>query len=67
MGDGGGNLAPTDRVTVRVKVTNTGDVGEVVQIYSQPPYYRGGIEKSRVELIGFGSTGSLKPNESEEV
>ncbi len=69
VGDGGGNLAPTDRVTVRVKVTNTGDVEgrEVVQIYSQPPYYRGGIEKSRVELIGFGSTGSLKPNESEEV
>lgn len=26
VGDGGGDLAPTDRVTVRVKVTNTGDV-----------------------------------------
>ena len=69
VGDGGGNLAPTDRVTVRVKVTNTGDVEgrEVVQIYSQPPYYRGGIEKSRVELIGFGSTGVLSPGESDDV
>ncbi|MFT3945312.1 MAG: glycoside hydrolase family 3 N-terminal domain-containing protein [Ancrocorticia sp.] len=69
VGDGSAGVAPTDRVTMRVRVTNTGEVAgrEVVQVYSQPPYYRDGIEKSRVELIGFGSTGILKPGESEEV
>ena len=58
-----------NNITVSVEVTNTGDVAgkEVVEIYYTPPYYNGGIEKSAVNLIGFGKTGILQPGASETV
>lgn len=56
-------------IRITVKVTNTGNVAgkEVVQLYYTPPYTKGGIEKSHVELCGFAKTKLLKPGECEEV
>ena len=61
--------AANETVTVRVKVTNTGDVAgkDVVQLYSNPPYTSGGIEKAAANLVGFAKTGMLEPGESETV
>lgn len=54
-------------VTVRVKVTNTGNVAgkDVAQVYVRAPYTAGGIEKSEVVLAGFGKTKLLAPGESQ--
>ena len=58
---------------VSVKVTNTGAVAgkEAVQIYLQKPYNQHdivvGIEKSAVELVGFGKTGIIAPGGNETV
>ena len=56
-----------EEITVKVKVTNTGDVAgkEVVQVYFSAPYYEGGIEKSAIELAAYGKTKELAPDESE--
>lgn len=56
-------------ITVKVKVTNTGAVAgkEVVEVYYNPPYYNGGIEKASVNLIEFGKTQMLEPGASEEI
>lgn len=53
-----------------VKVTNTSDTytgKDVVQIYAQAPYTDGGVEKSAIQLCGFGKTGDLKPGATESV
>lgn len=59
--------ADDEEITVKVKVTNTGDVAgkEVVQVYFSAPYYEGGIEKSAIELAAYGKTKELAPDESE--
>ena len=51
-------VTPESTFTVKVRVTNTGDVAgkDVVQVYVNPPYYDGGIEKSEVVLVGFAKT-----------
>ena len=56
-------------VSVDVTITNTGDVAgkEVAEIYYNPPYTNGGIEKAAVNLAGFAKTGMLEPGESETV
>ena len=56
-------------ITVKVKVTNTGKVAgkDVVQIYANPPYTKGGIEKASANLMGFGKTKLLAPGESDIV
>ena len=53
----------------KVNVTNTGDVAgkSVVQLYVQAPYTEGGLEKSAIQLIGYGKTAVLEPGASEEV
>ncbi len=58
-----------DKISVDVKVTNTGEFAskDVVQVYFSAPYTPGGIEKSSIELGGYGKTKELKPNESEVV
>lgn len=58
-----------DKVTARVKVTNTGDVAgkEVVQLYYSAPYYKGGIEKSAICLGGYDKTKLLAPGESQTI
>lgn len=52
---------------VKVKVTNTGEMDgkDVVQLYYEPPYTTGGIEKSSANLLAFAKTKILEPNESE--
>ncbi|MGN0299130.1 MAG: glycoside hydrolase family 3 C-terminal domain-containing protein [Lachnospiraceae bacterium] len=65
-----GELKETDgTISVNVTVTNTGDVAgkDVVEIYYNPPYTNGGIEKSSVNLIGFAKTSILEPGASETV
>lgn len=54
-------------ISVEVKVTNIGDVAgkDVVEIYYNPPYTNGGIEKSSVNLIAFDKTDLLEPGESQ--
>ena len=52
-----------------VTVTNTGSVAgkDVVEIYSDPPYTNGGIEKASANLLDFAKTGELAPGESETI
>ncbi len=59
--------APNQRLSVAVKVTNTGKVPgkDVVQLYATTPYTAGGIEKAHVVLVDFGKTSLLQPGESE--
>ena len=56
-------------VSMDVTVKNTGTVSgkDIVQIYLTAPYYPGGIEKSFVELVGFGKTGELQPGAEETI
>lgn len=55
--------------SIRVKVTNTGDVAgrDVVQLYCTPPYNKGGIEKSTAVLVAYEKTRLLKPGETQEI
>ena len=57
------------KVTVDVTVTNTGDTAgkDVVEVYYNPPYTEGGIEKASVNLVGFEKTEKLEPGASEDV
>lgn len=56
-------------ITFDVTVTNDGAVAgkDVVQVYYNPPYTNGGIEKSAVNLIEFGKTSLLEPGASETI
>ncbi len=65
----GSSVDETDTVSIRVKVTNTGDVAgkEVVQCYYTAPYTPGGIEKSYVVLCAFAKTDLIQPGDSETV
>ncbi len=59
--------AASDTYTFPVKVTNTGSVAGkgVAQIYVSQPWEAGQVEKSHVQLVGFGKTQILQPGESE--
>ena len=52
-----------------VTVTNTGSVAgkDVVEIYSDPPYTNGGIEKATANLLDFAKTNELAPGESQTI
>ncbi len=60
-----------DTYDVKVTVKNTGNVKgkSVVQIYSQTPFgdyeKKNKVEKAAVNLVDFGKTKELEPNESE--
>ena len=66
-----GNYGGTYEVTVNVK--NTGSVAGkgIVGVYLQKPYTDYdkaiGVEKAAIELVGFGKTALLQPNETEKV
>ncbi len=64
-----GSQMNEEEILVEVKVTNRGDLAgkDVVQVYFTPPYTVGGIEKSAVELGGYGKTELLEPGESQEL
>lgn len=65
-----GELEEKDgQISVDVEVTNTGDVAgkDVVEVYYNPPYTNGGIEKSSANLIEFAKTDLLQPGKSQIV
>ena len=65
-----GDLKVVDgTISVDVTVTNTGSVAgkDVAEVYYNPPYTNGGIEKASVNLAGFAKTKVLEPGESETV
>ena len=57
------------KITASVTVTNTGSAAgkDVVEIYNDPPYTNGGIEKASANLLDFAKTGELAPGESETI
>ena len=59
--DGEGNIS------IQVTVTNTGSVAgkDVVEVYYNPPYTNGGIEKATANLVAFAKTSLLEPGASE--
>mgnify|MGYP002510658178 FL=1 len=56
-------------ITFDVTVTNTGSVAgkDVVEVYYNPPYTNGGIEKASANLVAFDKTGIIEPGKSETV
>lgn len=65
-----GELSVADKkISFDVTVTNTGDVAgkDVVEVYYNPPYTNGGIEKASANLAAFEKTKLLAPGESETV
>lgn len=61
--DGNGNL------TFDVTVTNTGDIAgkDVVEVYYNPPYTSGGIEKATANLVDFEKTDILEAGASQTI
>ncbi|TPF95239.1 glycoside hydrolase family 3 protein [Bifidobacterium sp. UTBIF-78] len=57
------------KVSFDVTVTNTGDKAgkDVVEVYYNPPYTNGGIEKASTNLVAFEKTKELAPGASETV
>lgn len=63
-----GEITAADgQISFDVTVTNTGDVAgkDVVEVYYNPPYTNGGIEKSSVNLVEFAKTDVLEPGQSQ--
>lgn len=56
-------------ISFDVTVTNTGDVAgkDVVEVYYNPPYTNGGIEKASANLIQFDKTEVLQPGDSQTI
>lgn len=56
-------------ISFDVTVTNTGDVAgkDVVEVYYNPPYTNGGIEKATANLIDFEKTDILEPGASQTI
>ena len=63
-----GDITAQDgKISFDVTVSNTGDVAgkDVVEVYYNPPYTNGGIEKSSVNLVEFAKTDVLEPGQSQ--
>ena len=58
-----------ENLSFDVTVTNSGSVAgkDVVEVYFNPPYINGGIEKASANLICYEKTQMLQPGESETV
>jgi beta-glucosidase len=56
-------------ISFDVTVTNTGSVAgkDIVEVYYNPPYKNGGIEKASANLVAFEKTETLQPGASETV
>ena len=56
-------------ISFDVTVTNEGSVPgkDVVEVYYNPPYTNGGIEKASANLVRYAKTGMLEPGASETV
>ena len=65
-----GKITETDgKISFDVTVTNTGNTAgkDVVEVYFNPPYTNGGIEKASANLIEFEKTELLEPGASQTV
>lgn len=63
-----GNITEENgNLTFDVTVTNTGSTAgkDVVEVYYNPPYTNGGIEKASANLIAFDKTDVLEPGASQ--
>ena len=62
-------ITPDTNISVTVRVTNTGTVKgkDVVQLYYNPPYTPGGVEKSAANLVSFTKTKDINPGAYEDV
>ena len=62
-------LTKDGKYEVKVTVENTGDVPgkDVVELYYDPPYTDGEIEKASTNLLAFAKTVTLEPGKSQEV
>lgn len=61
---------PVDaEITVSVKVTNKGSVAgkDVVELYYTPEYKKNGVEKAEINLLAFGKTGNIAPNDTHTI
>lgn len=60
-------IVADDTIQVDITVTNTGDRAgkSVVELYYNPPYTNGGIEKSSVNLVAFDKTDIVEPGKSQ--
>lgn len=58
-----------DKITIEVEVENVGAYAgkDVVQLYSDPAYYQGGIEKATRNLVNYAKTRTLQPGEKQTV
>ena len=56
-------------ISVDVTVTNTGSVAgkSAVELYYNPPYTNGGIEKATANLLAFDKTDMLQPGDSQTI
>lgn len=65
------NVTPDEKgnMTVQVNVHNSGDVAgkEVVQLYYNPEYTDGGIEKAATNLVAFAKTPVINPGKDATV
>ncbi|MCX7658257.1 MAG: glycoside hydrolase family 3 C-terminal domain-containing protein, partial [Oscillospiraceae bacterium] len=57
------------KITFDVTVTNTGSVAgkDVVEVYYNPPYTNGGIEKASANLVAFEKTDMIEPGASQTI
>ena len=57
------------QISFDVTVTNTGAVAgkDAVEVYFNPPYTNGGIEKASANLVRYAKTGMLEPGQSEVI
>lgn len=57
------------KITLQVSVTNTGDTAgkDVVEVYYNPPYTNGGIEKASANLLAFEKTDMLESGQTTDV
>ena len=58
-----------DAISFDVVVTNTGSMAgkDVVEVYFDPPYTNGGIEKASANLVAFDKTDVIEPGQSQTV
>ena len=65
----GSTLAEDGTISLSIWAENTGNVSgaDVVEIFAEPPYYDGEIEKSAANLVAFEKTAILEPGKGELV